>query len=89
VGAGGLEPSGGGLHGGGDLGLHRQAAAGIQQQADAQALQVLGRRGRHAGQSSACAGRLMLSRASGWLSTCIISAASLTLRVMGPAARPV
>jgi hypothetical protein len=31
----------------------------------------------------------MLSRASGWLSTCIISAASLTLRVMGPAARPV
>ena len=39
-------------------------------------------------QSSACAGRLMLSRASGWLSTCNISAASLTPRVMGPAARP-
>jgi hypothetical protein len=31
----------------------------------------------------------MLSRASGWLSTCIISAASATVRVMGPAARPV
>jgi hypothetical protein len=30
----------------------------------------------------------MLSRASGFDSTCIISAASPTLRVIGPAARP-
>ena len=39
-------------------------------------------------QSSVCAGRLMQSRASAWLSTCSMRAASLTLRVMGPAARP-
>ena len=39
-------------------------------------------------QSMSCAGRLMLSRASGWASTCIMSAASATLRVIGPAARP-
>jgi hypothetical protein len=36
-----------------------------------------------------CSGSAMLSRASGCDSTCIISAASSTLRVMGPAARPV
>jgi hypothetical protein len=36
-----------------------------------------------------CQGRLMLSRASGRLSAAIITAASATRRVMGPAARPV
>ena len=41
-----------------------------------------------AAQSMVCAGRLMLSRASGALSTCISKAASATVRVMGPAARP-
>ena len=34
------------------------------------------------------AGRLIVSRGSGWLSTAIISAASSTVRVIGPATRP-
>ncbi|MCY1311375.1 hypothetical protein D9M70_616660 [compost metagenome] len=42
----------------------------------------------NAAQSMSCAGRLMLSRASGRASACIMSAASPTVRVMGPAARP-
>ncbi len=39
-------------------------------------------------QAIAAGGRLIVSRASGCASTCIISAASATLRVIGPAARP-
>ena len=39
-------------------------------------------------QSMRCAGRLMLSRQSGRASASIISAASVTVRVMGPATRP-
>ena len=40
-------------------------------------------------QSMASKGRLMLSRSSGQASACISSVASATVRVMGPAARPV
>ena len=39
-------------------------------------------------QSRRCGGRLIKSRASGWASVAIISAASATLRVIGPATRP-
>ena len=39
-------------------------------------------------QSIDCAGRLIVSRSSGWASTPIISAASATVRVIGPATRP-
>jgi hypothetical protein len=69
------------------LGLDREAAARIEQQPDAQAAQVVGRHV-EAAQSMSCAGRLMLSRASGFDSACIINAASPTVRVIGPAARP-
>ena len=64
-----------GLDGRAHLGLDRQAPAGIEQQADAQAAQ---RRGRAASQAMSWYGRLIVSRASGRLSTPIISAASAT-----------
>jgi hypothetical protein len=66
--------------------LGREAPAGVQQQADAQAAQRRGSAG--SPQASGCHGRLIASRASGRLSTASASAASATLRVIGPATRP-
>jgi hypothetical protein len=67
-----LEQAGRFLDGRTDLGVDSETAARVEQQADAMF----------------CAGRLMLSRASGCAKACIIRAASATLRVIGPAARP-
>lgn len=78
-GAGLLEQARGRFNGGAYLGVGGQAAAGVQQQAQAQAAQAL-QAGRQRLLIVSCAGRLMLSRASGLLSTCIISAASCTVR---------
>ena len=82
--AGGLELLGRRLDRGGDLGVDRQADAGVEHQADAQAATS---RSSRASRSSA-RGRLIVSRSSGCASTPISSAASATLRVIGPATRP-
>ena len=83
--AGGLEGARRGLDGCRGLGSTGRPAAGVEQQADAQALQ---RRAAASVQSMPAGGRLIVSRASGCDSTLIISAASATLRVIGPATRP-
>ena len=82
--AGGLEALGRGLDRGGDLGVDRQADAGVEQQPMRRPATSRSSRC----QSIDCAGRLIVSRSSGWASTPIISAASATVRVIGPATRP-
>ena len=67
-----------------DLGVDRQAAAGVEQQADPQAAHVA----LEPRPGDVLGGRLIVSRSSGCASTLIISAASATVRVIGPATRP-
>jgi hypothetical protein len=86
-GAGLLEQRGPRLHGGAHFGLHRQAAAGVQQQANAQAAQAFrpGSKPRQA--MSWAAGSCCRARRAG--QHLHHQRGVLPLRVMGPAARPV
>ena len=74
------------LGGGPHFRLHREPDAHVGQEADAHALRR--RSARSAAKPQSWDGRLMKSRASGRAITLISSAASATLRVIGPVTRP-